>query len=55
MCALRDLHGPDRHLAKETNLFFAADTVPGLLPRSPAIVLTRAPSGSRRRSRAFRE
>ncbi|MCQ9178972.1 hypothetical protein KMT30_07980 [Streptomyces sp. IBSBF 2953] len=39
VCALCDLHGPDRHLVKETNLFFAADTVPGLLPRSPAIVL----------------
>ncbi|RMB87002.1 SUMF1/EgtB/PvdO family nonheme iron enzyme [Streptomyces shenzhenensis] len=45
VCALCDLHGPDRHLVKETNLFFAVDTVLGLLPRSPAIVLTRAPIG----------
>lgn len=45
VCALCDLHGPDRHLVKETNLFFAADTVLGLLPWSPAIVLTRAPVG----------
>ncbi|MGW0708202.1 SUMF1/EgtB/PvdO family nonheme iron enzyme [Streptomyces sp. NPDC002643] len=45
VCALSDLHGHPRHLVKETNLFFAADTVLGLLPRSPAVVLTRAPIG----------
>ncbi|AVH55633.1 hypothetical protein C4B68_07395 [Streptomyces dengpaensis] len=45
VCALSDLHGERRHLVKETNLFFAADTVLGLLPQSPAIVLTRAPVG----------
>jgi len=43
--ALRDLYGQPRHLVKETNLFFAADTVLGLLPDSPALVLTRAPVG----------
>ncbi|MFI6688007.1 SUMF1/EgtB/PvdO family nonheme iron enzyme [Streptomyces sp. NPDC050485] len=48
LCALSDLHAADglpRHLVKETNLFFATDTVLGLLPRSPALVLTRAPLG----------
>ncbi|MEU1403737.1 SUMF1/EgtB/PvdO family nonheme iron enzyme [Streptomyces sp. NPDC005728] len=45
VCALSDLHGEQKHLVKETNLFFAADTVLGLLPQSPAIVLTRAPVG----------
>lgn len=44
-CALSDLYGRPRHLVKETNLFFAADTVLSLLPSSPALVLTRAPVG----------
>ncbi|MFF3675941.1 hypothetical protein ACFYYS_18455 [Streptomyces sp. NPDC002120] len=44
-CALSDLYGQPRHLVKETNLFFAADTVLSLLPHSPAVVLTRAPIG----------
>lgn len=37
--------GNPRHLVKETNLFFATDTVLGMLPESPAGVLTRAPIG----------
>lgn len=45
LCALSDLHGQPRHLVKETNLFFATDTVLGMLPESPAVVLTRAPIG----------
>ncbi|MEV3853090.1 SUMF1/EgtB/PvdO family nonheme iron enzyme [Streptomyces sp. NPDC050095] len=45
LCALSDLHGQPRHLVKETNLFFATDTVLGMLPQSPAVVLTRAPIG----------
>ncbi|MCX4966316.1 hypothetical protein OHA98_16010 [Streptomyces sp. NBC_00654] len=45
LCALGDLHGHPRHLVKETNLFFAVDTVLGMLPRSPVVVLTRAPIG----------
>ncbi|MBT2405548.1 MULTISPECIES: hypothetical protein [unclassified Streptomyces] len=45
LCALSDLHGQPRHLVKETNLFFATDTVLGMLPKSPAVVLTRAPIG----------
>ncbi|MFE3601335.1 hypothetical protein [Streptomyces sp. NPDC059142] len=44
-CALDDLYGQPRHLVKETNLFFATDTVLRLLPRSPVLVLTRAPLG----------
>ncbi|MFJ9889548.1 hypothetical protein ACIQRW_27345 [Streptomyces sp. NPDC091287] len=42
LCALSDLHGQPRHLVKETNLFFATDTVLGMLPESPAVVLTPA-------------
>ncbi|MYX77584.1 SUMF1/EgtB/PvdO family nonheme iron enzyme [Streptomyces sp. SID3915] len=45
LCALSDLHGRPRHLVKETNLFFATDTVLGMLPKSSAVVLTRAPIG----------
>ncbi|MFE6549629.1 hypothetical protein ACFVHS_14720 [Streptomyces sp. NPDC057746] len=44
-CALSDLYGSPRHLVKETNLFFATDTVLQLLPDSPIVVLTRAPIG----------
>ncbi|WP_433916914.1 SUMF1/EgtB/PvdO family nonheme iron enzyme [Streptomyces sp. NBC_01744] len=44
-CAISDLYGQPRHLVKETNLFFATDTVLGLLPHSPTLVLTRAPVG----------
>ncbi|MGW2552237.1 hypothetical protein [Streptomyces sp. NPDC001635] len=44
-CALSDLYGSPRHLVKETNLFFATDTVLHLLPDSPIVVLTRAPIG----------
>ncbi|MEV7869158.1 hypothetical protein AB0P17_24395 [Streptomyces sp. NPDC088124] len=44
-CALSDLYGRPRHLVKETNLFFATDTVVELLPHSPVLVLTRAPVG----------
>ncbi|WP_369185817.1 hypothetical protein [Streptomyces sp. Y1] len=44
-CVLHDLHGPSRHAVKETNLFFAAKAVTGLLPHSPILVLTRAPLG----------
>lgn len=44
-CALSDLYGRPRHLVKETNLFFATSTVLGLLPHSPAVILTRAPVG----------
>ncbi|MEU9403124.1 SUMF1/EgtB/PvdO family nonheme iron enzyme [Streptomyces sp. NPDC048242] len=44
-CALSDLYGQPRHLVKETNLFFATDTVLRLLPHSPVVVLTRAPIG----------
>ncbi|MFE1957304.1 SUMF1/EgtB/PvdO family nonheme iron enzyme [Streptomyces sp. NPDC059479] len=44
-CALSDLYGQPRHLVKETNLFFATDTVLGLLPHSPVLILTRAPIG----------
>ncbi|MET9142950.1 SUMF1/EgtB/PvdO family nonheme iron enzyme [Streptomyces sp. NPDC004042] len=43
--ALSDLHGQPQHLVKETNLFFATDTVLGMLPQSPTVVLTRAPIG----------
>ncbi|MFE9132429.1 hypothetical protein ACFYOF_44710 [Streptomyces sp. NPDC007148] len=44
-CALSDLYGSPRHLVKETNLFFATDTVLQLLPDSRIVVLTRAPIG----------
>lgn len=44
-CALSDLYGWPRHLVKETNLFFATDTVLRLLPHSPVVVLSRAPIG----------
>jgi len=30
---------------KETNLFLVTDTVPGMLPKSPVVVLIRAPIG----------
>lgn len=44
-CAVSDLYGRPRHLVKETNLFFATDSVLELLPHSPVVVLTRAPLG----------
>ncbi|MCX5395583.1 SUMF1/EgtB/PvdO family nonheme iron enzyme [Streptomyces sp. NBC_00102] len=44
-CALDDLYGVPRHMVKETNLFFATDTILALLPASPVVLLTRAPVG----------
>lgn len=45
-CALADLYGTDqRHMVKETNLWFATGAITNLLPNSPLLILSRAPLG----------
>ncbi len=38
-------YGPERQLIKETNLFFTTETLFGLFPDSPVVILSRSPLG----------